>query len=93
MKEFEEFNSRVFSEILPTKELKVSVYDKPWMTHQLKILKRKRQRTYQKEGKTEKFQEISKLFQEKKKKGIETYKEKLNQRLKDGLMQSVYRSL
>ena len=39
----------------PTKKVKFSISDKPFITQELKILKRKRQREYVKNGKSKKY--------------------------------------
>ena len=49
----------------PVKSMKISSQDKAWITKDLKILKRKKSREYTKRGKSEKYNDLSKLFKEK----------------------------
>ena len=49
----------------PLKTFKVSTHDKPWINKELKILKRRRMREYQKNGKSVKYQKLNQEFNEK----------------------------
>ena len=77
----------------PKKEIFISGRDKPRMTEQLKILKRQHQRTYWKEGKSNKYLSIKKNFNLKRKGEIKKYKEKVINELNDGKRNSSYKAL
>ena len=47
----------------PVKCIKLSSFDKPFITKELKILDRKRSREYRKHGKSKKYFELRKTFQ------------------------------
>ena len=49
----------------PKKTVKLGVGDRPFMTAELKILKRKRMREYRKRGKSEKYLKLKKEFNDK----------------------------
>ena len=49
----------------PLKKVSVSPYDKPWMTEELKALRRRRQRIYRKQGRSPQYHEIKDTFDNK----------------------------
>ena len=49
-------------EFCPLESFKVSNQDKPWINKELKILKRRKMREYQKRGKSEKYQKLDQEF-------------------------------
>ena len=57
----------------PKKSLKISQRDKPFITTELKILSRRRNREYVRNGKTLKYYELRKAFQIKYKKEAQKY--------------------
>ena len=57
----------------PPETFKISTQDKPWMNQDLKKLKRRRMREYQKRGKTEKYQKLAKEFNYKYKSAAEKF--------------------
>ena len=60
----------------PLKTLKLSSYDKPFITHELKKLDRQRSREYQKHGKSQKYFDLKKQFENKYKKAAKVYLDK-----------------
>ena len=77
----------------PLKEMKKEENDKPWITAELKVLKRKHQRIYRKEGRSPKYVEVVKLFEEKREAAISKYKEKIVAEVKEGKRSSAYKAL
>ena len=55
----------------PQKRILVSSDDQPWFTEELRALKRKRQREYQKHGKSQKYLDLLESFNAKSKLEIE----------------------
>ena len=52
-------------QIFPTKTVRFSPSDKPWITNELKKLVRKREKEYRKWGKSEKYWKLQSDFDEK----------------------------
>ena len=50
-------------EVLPTKERKISSDDKPFVTEKMKVLKRRKEREYQKNRRSLKYQNFQKLYE------------------------------
>ena len=93
VKKFEEHNENIINKIVPKKSIKVSTKDKPWMNMNLKKLRRQRQRIYAKEGKSLKYKQIKKEFEDEKRKSAESYKDKILDDLKEGRIHNSYKSL
>ena len=62
---FERFLDENLERFCPTKTVRLSSQDKPWITGELKHLARKKSREYVKRGKSDKYKEICKEFSEK----------------------------
>ena len=60
---FQNMLIKVLEEIFPEKIRKISSDDQPWVTHRLKVLDRRRKRIYRKERRSEKWENMNKLFQ------------------------------
>ena len=56
-----------FHLFFPEKTLKINSDDQPWMTSKLKKLDRRRKRVYQRERRSEKWQQCDKIFKKEKK--------------------------
>ena len=63
-------------EFCPLTSFKLSSQDKAWINPELKALKRKRMREYQKQGKSEKYKKLEKEFKLKLKTVAEKYLQK-----------------
>ena len=55
---FEMHSSNLVENIFPEKTVTISAYDKPYITEELKKLRRHRQRIYRKEGRSAKYLKI-----------------------------------
>ena len=53
------------NEFCPTETLKISPRDKAWVNSELKSMDRRKQREYQKKGKSEKYDKLAKQFETK----------------------------
>ena len=69
-------------EFCPLKTIKISSHDKPWINFELKKLKRQKMREWQKNGKTEKYRKLAKVFESKYKKTAENFMNKKVEALK-----------
>ena len=69
-------------EFFPTKMLKITTEDKPWVTQEIKILDRKCKREFYKHHKSTKWQEMHKKFKEKCQSAKESYYKNMVEDLK-----------
>ena len=74
----------------PQKRILVSSDDQPWFTEELRALKRKRQREYQKHGKSQKYLDLLESFNAKSKLEIEKYKQEIANQVAVGERGSCY---
>ena len=77
----------------PTKTILVTPYDKPWFSDKLKLLRRKRQRVYRREGKTEKYLKIKDDFDQSLRIAALKYKNKVTAEVIEGKRGSAYKAL
>ena len=68
--------SSKIEEIFPTKTVRFSASDKPWITAELKKLARKRKKVYRKQGKSEKYVKLLSEFEQKFNKAMSDYMNK-----------------
>ena len=62
---------------LPQKIVKIGIHDKPFMTSELKKLKRSRMREYTKNGKSDKYMRLKQEFEERFKKASQDFLQKM----------------
>ena len=62
---FETYSTQLIENNFPEKVVTISDFDKPYITEELKLIRRQRQRTYQKHGKSAKYIELKELFDKK----------------------------
>ena len=91
--EFEKFNNNMLDRYFPMKTITITQRDKPWMKEHLKVLRRQKQRVYEKEGKSQRYMNLQKEFKMKKNKEIKKEREKTLSLLKDKRINSAYRAL
>ena len=77
----------------PLKTVKISDWDKPYMTQELKYLRRKRQRIYRKWGKSQKYLKIKCEFDQKLKSEAEKFRQKILSEVRNGKLGSSYKAL
>ena len=77
----------------PLKKISVSPYDKAWITEELKTLRRRRQRIYGKEGKSQNYLDIKKEFDSKQKVEVSRYIDKIKQEVLSGKRGSGYNAI
>ena len=83
VKKFEGLLTQKLDEYLPKKTTKLGIEDKPFMTSELKSLKRRRMREYRKKGKSEKYVELKQEYDEKYEKASENFLRKNVDSLKE----------
>ena len=90
---FDRFDEEMLEKYFPLQEIRISQFDKPWITEEMKILRRKKQRIYEKKGKCPEYKALHERFNEKKKKEIENKRLKILSMLKEGKTNDVYKAL
>ena len=73
---FEKLINTKLNQFCPEKEIKLSSQDKPFITAELRKIKRQKSREYVKNGKSEKYKKLDKLFETKYKSEAEKYLQK-----------------
>ena len=77
----------------PEKTITVTSFDKPYMTEELKQIRRRRQRVYRREGKSQKYIELKKEFDSKLKAQSFKYQQKIAEKVAQGSISNTYRAL
>ena len=77
----------------PVKKVTVTAYDRPWITEELKSLRRQRQRVYRKEGRSFRYLKIKKEFDDKLKAEAAKFMNKLNDEISSGKRGSTYSAI
>ena len=77
MKTFEEIIAQKLDIHFPLKVTKIGVGDKPYITSELKQLKRKRMREYREKGKSLKYERLKGEFKAKLEKAAQTFYKKM----------------
>ena len=81
---FENYTSHLVNTVFPLKTVTVSDKDKPYMTQELKELRRQRQRAYTKTGRSSKYVDIKAQFDLKLKAEAQKYHEKVKAEVIEG---------
>ena len=77
----------------PLKTITVTDSDQPWITNDLKKLKRSRQREFCRHGKSPKYYDLKNLFIKKQAIAVQHYTDKIIKEVKDGSKSSSYKAL
>ena len=77
----------------PIKKITISPYDKAWMTEELKIIRRRRQRIYRSEGRSQRYVTLKKEFDDKLKSEAAKYVDKIKKEVVEGKRGSSYSAL
>ena len=77
----------------PMKRISISSYDKPWITEELKSLRRRRQRIYSKEGRSLAYLQAKNEFDTKLKVAAEKFIAKINDEVTNGKRSSSYSAI
>ena len=85
--------SGMMDEHFPIKNLTVTDSDQPWITSDLKKLKRSRQREYERHGKSVKYNNLKNSFIEKQVEAVEKYTNKVIKEVTEGNKTSSYKAL
>ena len=90
---FETYSSQLIKINFPEKAVTILDFDKPYITEELKLIRRQRQRTYQKHGKSAKYIELKELFDKKLKLEAEKYRQKVISEVNEGKRSNLYSAL
>ena len=77
----------------PLKKVIITPYDKPWITQELKSIRRRRQRLYRREGRTQAYLELKAEFDEKLNTEAEKYMNKIREEVSCGKRGSSYSAI
>ena len=90
---FQEHCTSLVEYHFPLKTVQISSYDQPFFTDRLRTLRRQRQREYRRSGRSEKYVEIKKKFDEAFTKEAQNYKDKVIAEVTEGKRGSAYKAL
>ena len=90
---FEYFTGEILNIFCPTKVVSSRPVDKPWITEDIKITKRKLQREYERKGKSNIYFQLKNLYEEKTRKEANKYKDKLLEQVRSGERKSCYAAM
>ena len=93
VEEFEAHTSKLINQHFPEKEVTISSQDKPYMTEELRQLRRQRQRAYTSGGRSDKYLQLKHLFDEKLKLEAEKFRQKIVAEVAEGTRSSSYSAL
>ena len=77
----------------PLKRITVSPYDKPWITEELKMIRRRRQRIYRKQGRSPAYLQLKKEFNDKLENESTKYMNKIYEEVSNGKRGSSYSAI
>ena len=90
---FQEMITNLVDIHFPLKKISITPYDKPWITEELKVIRRHRQRIYRKEGRSERYLTLRKEFDDKLQNEAAKYIKKIRTEVIDGKRGSSYSAL
>ena len=90
---FEYYTGAVLNNVCPEKQVFSRPNDLPYVTEDMKVLKRSIQREYEKRGKSPKYLELKCSFDQKMKKEVLKYKDKILEDVRSGNRNSSYSAL
>ena len=85
--------SEIIDQYFPEKNITLSENDQPWITNDLKKLKRLRQREYCRHGKSKKYFDLKKKFVDKQLEAVKHYTDKITNEVLEGHRTSPYKAL
>ena len=91
--QYEKKSTELTNKTFPFKTVLVKSDDKPHFTEELRLIKRQRQRIYQREGKSEKYLKKKTEFKEKEKKEACKHREKIVEEVMAGKRCSAYKAI
>ena len=93
VEEFEKATSRLVEKVFPTKQVTIIEGDQPFFTEELRILRRQRDRAYQRDGKSLAYHAKQKKFQDMLRSEALKYKHKIMEEVRDGKRGSGYAAI
>ena len=90
---FEKYTSQLIENTFPEKQVTISDRDLPYMTEELKLLRRRRIRAYKKGSRCAKYIELQELFDQKLKTEAKKYHQKILLEVAEGKRNNSYKAL
>ena len=90
---FEKQTSALIEQTFPEKTIKISEFDQPFITEELKLIRRQRIRAYRKGGRSSKYIEIAEKFDLKIKLEAKKYHQKILNEVSEGKRNNSYSAL
>ena len=90
---FQQHCTNLVDKHFPLKTVKISSHDSPFFNERLRVLRRQRQWEYRRSGKSKKYLEIKKKFDEAFEKAAHDYKNKLITEVTEGKRGNAYRAI
>ena len=90
---FESETQMMIENNFPEKTVTISSYDKPYITEELKLLRRQRQRAYRLGGRSVKYLQLKSKFDQKLKVEAEKYRQKILTEVSEGKRNNAYKAL
>ena len=90
---FEKYTSSLIETTFPEKTITISNYDEPYITEELKLLRRQRKRTYRKNGRNAKYLQLLKTYVQKVKLEAQKYHQKILNEIAEGKRNNSYAAL
>ena len=90
---FEYYTGEILETFCPSKVICSRPNDSPWISEEMKLLKRRIMRVYEKEGKTEKYKQLKMFYDKKLQSGALKYRTKLQNEIISGNRSSCYAAL
>ena len=77
----------------PQKRISITPFDKPWITEELKTIRRRRQRIYRKEGRSSSYLNVKMEFDRKLEAEVDKYMNKIKEEVENGKRGSTYSAI
>ena len=81
---FQEMAKELFDLHFPPKKISITQFDKPWITVELKAIRRRRQRIYRKEGRSSSYLKVKMEFEKKLEAEVDKYVDKIKEEVANG---------
>ena len=93
VQKYEEMVKKIVEETFPLKSIQISDYGQPWLTEELRSLKRTRMTEYSRHGNSAEHTELKAKFDRKFQTEVEKYKQKIELEVTEGKRDSYYSAI
>ena len=90
---FQEMTKELSDLHFPPKKISITPFDKPWITEELKTIRRRRQRIYRKEGRSSSYLKVKMEFDKKLEAEVEKYVNKIKEEVENAKRGSSYSAI